>query len=125
MNLEFYEELFSLDDEKRVEKIFDNNSDVIWIDWREEETAIVDYLNDSVSDINITSEVLETEDEKYGYEVKVCIGSICKTVSPLSEESNQHQTLQILDKLLDNTYEIRFVTDSNGSDTLAVMWSRS
>ena len=99
-------------------QIFDDQDNVVWIDWGDEEDAIVRALGEYAGLGDLTA-VTEDAENDYGYAITVTFGNRSLTIDPSDEFDSRHATLNAVDDLLP-THEIRFVTATNGSDTIAI-----
>lgn len=114
MNHSFYQDLFAGDPTRVVE----DPENVIWIDWGDEEDEIVEALQDHIG-LDELQASIDDADNEFGYEVKITLGKNSVTVNPNGELHSLHATLNAVDELLTD-YQVRFVTPTNGSDTIAV-----
>jgi hypothetical protein len=109
--------------------IFDDTTNIVWIDSREEEDAIVHRIADRIGAIPLSAEVADAENDA-GYEVRINYRDATKVITPDDGFGSRHATLNAIDELLSPEYQIRFVTDTNGTDTIGVVvellcdWSR-
>lgn len=114
MNHSFYKQIFSGDSSQ----IFDDQENVVWIDWGDDEDAIVDAIRDhaNLHDLHATT---NDADNDYGYVVVVSFKDQSVTIDPTNDFDCRHATLNAVDGLLPD-HQIRFATPTNGGDTIAV-----
>jgi hypothetical protein len=91
---------------------------VFWVDWREEDDAIVRYCESVLQTGNLAAEVVNDET---GEGSALSIRYDAKNIKvPLSDSpDDRHIAICALNDALSPDYEVRFCIDSNGSDTLA------
>ncbi|MEZ6096005.1 MAG: hypothetical protein R3C03_17575 [Pirellulaceae bacterium] len=107
MNHSFYKQILTVDSSQ----IFDDQDNVVWIDWGDEEHAIVDAIRNhiGVPELNATT---KDANKDLGYLVRVCLGEKSIVVDPSNEFDSRHATINAIDELLPD-HEIRFVTATN------------
>lgn len=118
MNHSFYQQILS----GEPSHIFDDLDNVIWIDWGDEEDAIVDAIRAHINLDNFSSNTVDADNDQ-GYVVIVSFGDRSLTIDPTSDFDSRHATLNTVDELLSD-HQIRFATPTNGSDTIAVAIER-
>lgn len=94
-----------------------NNLDeniVFWVDWREEDDAIVKYCEKCLNTKSLYA--------KMNYEGEDLFLTIqYKNQSYKEEVIDRDSTLKFLNRVIQDDYEIRFCKASNGNDTLAFL----
>lgn len=99
-------------DEGAEESLFDNCTNVFWVDWKEPDDILAEYCESIIKSDRLSSDLDETGlyvqfDDK---RLKV----------PLTySHKDRHITLQTINDVMSGEYEIRFVWASDGGDTLA------
>jgi len=106
------ENLITIPGVDTTELLYNDTSEVFWIDWREEDQNIIDYCAEQIQTKKLTS-VWEDENLVLKYE-----GS-SKVVPLTFSDADRHITLLTINEVLFPDYEVRMVWDSDGSDTLA------
>ena len=105
--------------ENTMRKLLDSKS-VFWVDWGEEDDAIVEYCESVLQTGALSSKFLDADNEA-GFELLIHCNSL-RTVVPLTiSPADRHITICSLNEVLAPDYEIRFCIDSNGMDTLAFL----
>lgn len=87
---------------------------VFWVDWREEDDAIIEYCEKCLKTNSLSAEIKQTSDELelvINYE-----NSIYK-----EKVIDRDSTIISLNEIIKPKYEIRFCKVSDGSDTLAFL----
>lgn len=106
------EKLISEPSEETTSLLFENNSEVFWVDWREDDDVLAEYC-DSIMETHKLSSSWE------GDRLLIRYGEVTKEV-PLSNScADRHITLLTINEILSPDYEVRMVWDSDGGDTLA------
>ena len=118
MNHSFYQQILL----GNPSSIFDDQDNVVWIDWRDEEDAIVEAIRDCI-DLDDLRANIEDVDNDLGYVVIVSFDDQSLTIDPTNDFDSRHATLNAVDKLLSD-HQIRFATPTNGGDTIAVAIER-
>jgi hypothetical protein len=123
MNDAFYRAVLQHPAMSRSSAIFDDQDNIIWIDWREEEEAIVDYVRDRIGAEDLTATISESDND-WGYAVTISLRNESRIICPELKLDSRHATLIALDELLSGDFQIRFVSDTTGSDTIGVTVER-
>ncbi len=114
------EELLRTNSEEAVERLLADHDTVFWVDWREEDDAIVRYCEDILRTGDLSAEVADIDADP-GFEMYISYRGQ-RTKVPLVEGlADRHITLHTLNQLLKPAFEIRVCADSNGMDTLAFL----
>ena len=120
MNEAFYAAVLANPAKSHSPAIFDDTSNIIWVDWREEEDAIVDCVANRIRPIPLFADVVDAENDS-GYEVRINCRDATRVISPDDGFDSRHATLNAIDELIFPEHQIRFVTDTNGSDTIGIV----
>jgi len=110
MNL--IEKLISEPSEKTTELLFEDETEVFWVDWREEDSALAEYCESIIKSGKLSS-------LSKGEKLFIRYNQVSKEVPLTQSGSDRHITLITINKVLAPDYEIRMVWDSDGGDTLA------
>lgn len=112
------DQLLQSPSETTLAALLDDRAAVFWVDWREEDDAIVADCETVLHTGSLFAELTPTEADP-GFEIH--IGYIGKrTRVPLrGGPEDRHITLHTLNQALSPDYEIRVCVDSLGGDTLA------
>jgi hypothetical protein len=100
---ESFDELVSLD-----------RQHIFWVDWREEDDAIVEYCEKCLNTGSLQAEMTYSGDD-------VFLTIQYKDQTFKEKVIDRDPTLIFLNTVLQPDYEIRFCKDSDGSDTLAFL----
>lgn len=100
---ESFDELVSLD-----------HQHIFWVDWREEDDAIVEYCEKCLNTGSLQAEMTYSRDD-------VFLIIQYKDQTFKEKVIDRDPTLIFLNTVLQPDYEIRFCKDSDGSDTLAFL----
>jgi hypothetical protein len=114
------ENLLIRDTSEAVEKLLDDHDVIFWVDWREEDDAIVGYCEDILQTGTLAVEVEEIDDDP-GFEMYLSYGDRREKVPLVGGDEDRHITIYALNQILKPDYEIRVCTDSKGMDTLAFL----
>jgi hypothetical protein len=114
------ENLFLHDSREAVEELLADQDVVFWVDWREEDDAIVGYCEDILQTGTLAAEVLEIEEDP-GFEMYLDYGDRREKVPLVGGDEDRHITIHALNQIFKPDYEIRVCIDSNGMDTLAFL----
>ncbi len=119
MNHDFYERYLASD----LPSEFDDEDHLVWIDWRETEDAIVEYIAAKLDGWKLSA-TIDDAASKCGYEVSISCGDRTLTIDPSGELDCRHATLLAIDNLISPAYQIRFASATNGGDTIGVAVER-
>jgi len=92
--------------------VFEDEDNIIWVDWREEDEAIVRYVADVINGFAIK---VDWE----GDDMIIAESERRETVPLKLDCGDRHVALCAINKFLAGSHEVRFVKASDGSDTLA------
>lgn len=106
--------------QENIQTLFDDDETVFWVDWREEDDAIVEYCESILKTGSLSAEVVDADNEA-GFEMYITFKDKCAKVPLVVGPEDHHITLVALNEILAPDYEIRFCIDSNGSDTVAFL----
>lgn len=96
----------------------DADNILFWVDWREEDDAIIDYCESTLNTGHLTS-TLKSVDNEMGFEITIHFNGQDTLIPYQGEGADRDTTLTTLNSAIQPAYEIRFCRDSDGSDTLA------
>ncbi len=118
MNLQRVRAVLESPSREAIEALFDDETVVFWVDWREEEESIVWSCENVLKTGSLSAEVVEV---KTGEGCEVYIQYYDKRIKiPLTYSmDDRHIAICSLNDILAPDYEVRFCIDSNNSDTLA------
>lgn len=102
-----------------LEKIYNQNGLLIWIDWREAEEDLIDYFNEqlSVSD-QINCEIIEI-DKPRGVDIVLSSQENSMTIPFADDVTDRDSAIRAMQEMLSPQYQIRWFMESLGNDTLA------
>ena len=101
-----------LDGESAAEELFDNHTDVFWVDWKEPDDILATYCEGCIKSGKLTSDLDDTG-------LYLNYGDKRLKVPLTYSGADRHITLLALNELMTDDYEIRLVWMSDGGDTLA------
>ena len=87
---------------------------VFWVDWREEDDAIIEYCETCLKTNSLSAEIKQTSDE---LELVITYEDSIYKEKVIDRDS----TIISLNEIIKPKYEIRFCKVSDGSDTLAFL----
>ena len=119
MNKDFYRQLFASD----PQSVFDDEVVLVWVDWREAEDAIVEYVASKLDGVNLVV-AIDDADNDHGYIVSISSNGRTLAVDPSAEFDCRHATLNAIDELISTGYQIRFAVATNGGDTVGIAVER-
>lgn len=113
INKQLYSDLESFD------KLWENSRKLVWIDWREYDEDIINYVEKVIQSGKLIGKNEDT-DNKMGFNIIIeWKGKEYKISYPNEEGSDRDTTIKTLNKIIQPEYEIRLFMESLGSDTLA------
>jgi len=119
MNMEAVEGLLRAAHNPGASDAFLKSKDAFfWVDWREEDDAIVEYCESLLETGELSAEIIDADNE-HGFDMYIVYSNKRAKVSLTLSEDDRHITLCALNDILRPDYEVRFVIASKGSDTLA------
>ena len=89
---------------------FWNNEALVWIDWGEEDDAIIEYFNEHLDKEHQIKFELVNIDAKRGIDIYLFKGQ---------EKMDRDTTLKAVENYINPKYQIRWFMYSDGDDTLA------
>jgi hypothetical protein len=120
MNLKAIERFFSSPTEKNPQTLLNSPDTVFWVDWREEDDAIVGYCEDILQTDQLAAELKEIETAP-GFQMSIVYKGKKSVVPLVAGLADRHITLFALNEAISADFEIRFCIDSAGGDTLAFL----
>jgi hypothetical protein len=114
------EQLLSAGSESAIEKMLADHDTVFFVDWREEDDAIVGYCEGILKTGDLAAELIQIDADP-GFEIYIAHRGRRVKVPLVIGLEDRHITLYTLNELLKPAFEIRVCVDSNGSDTLAFL----
>jgi hypothetical protein len=120
VNLELIRAVLDDPTDDAIEDLLDDKSTVFWVDWREEDDAIVEGCEAVLGTGKLAGEYVEVGTGE-GYEVHVRYGDRRVKVPLTYSERDRHVTLCSLNEAIRPDYEVRFCVDSDGGDALAFL----
>jgi len=120
MNRELITRLIESPTEDAIEALFDDEDTIFWVDWREADTAIVEYCESIIQTRSLSADVVDTENDT-GFEMYINYKEKRMKVPLVFGTEDRHITIVSLNEILVPDFEVRFCIDSNGSDTLAFL----
>lgn len=107
------------EDRESFDKLWENSTKLIWIDWREEDDSIINYVEKVIQSKKLIGKN-EDADNKMGFNIIIeWKGKDYKISYPNEEGSDRDTTIKTLNKIIQPEYEIRLFMESLGSDTLS------
>ena len=114
------EQLLVTESESALQSMLGDRQSVFFVDWREEDSAIVEYCESILKTDDLAAEMVEIDTEP-GFEIYISHRGQRVRVPLVVGLEDRHITLFTLNELLKPAFEIRVCVDSNGSDTLAFL----
>jgi hypothetical protein len=109
------------DDENYFRDVLSDMDDIVmWVDWREDDDAIVRYCEYTIQTGDLDAEVNDTDDA-IGFEILISYKGKKHKVPYQNEVADRDTTIITLNEVLAPDYEIRTCEDSRGSDGLAFL----
>ena len=104
---------------------FDASDALIWVDWGEEDDAILGYLNDVLPEAaQIDYECTDSTEER-GFDILLKRDGEARAIPYAADAADRDTTLKAAQEYLAPVYEIRWYMGSLGSDTLAFCMLRA
>ena len=98
---------------------FDASSALIWVDWGDEDDAVLSYLNDMLpADAQIDYECADSAEER-GFDILLKKDGETHAIPYAANTADRDTTIKAAQEYLAPMYEIRWYMGSLGSDTLA------
>ncbi len=120
MNRELITQVIQSPTPEATEALFNDQDTVFWVDWREEDDAIVQYCEDILQTGSLETEIVAANNEA-GFDMFISYNSKRVRVPLVIGTEDRHITLVTLNQILSPDFEIRYCIDSHGSDTGAFL----
>lgn len=118
MNLDLVREVIAGDAE--MTDLLDDEESIFFVDWREEDTAVVEYCEDILETGSLSAEDVDADNDA-GFEMFIKYKERRLKVPLEIGGQDRHITLVSLNEVLAPDAEVRLCIDSSGSDTLAFL----
>lgn len=112
MKTELIEKLISDLTDEVTELLYEDESEVFWVDWREDDGELAGYCESLINSGKLSS-------RWDGEDLLVQYGDTQKKVPLTQSGSDRHITLLAINEIFSSDYEVRLVWESDGSDTVA------
>lgn len=117
--MEYIKDFLKNEDRESFDKLWENCTKLVWIDWREYDEEIINYVESVIHSEKLIGKI-ENVDNKMGFDIIIeWKGKEYKVSYPDEEGSDRDTTIKTLNKIIQPEYEIRLFMESLGSDTLA------
>lgn len=103
---------------KDTTDVFWESRALIWIDWREYDEAIIDYVNDCLPPNARIEYEVRNSDAPRGIDIFLKKGGVYTAIPYLPEQMDRDTTLRAIQDCLAPAYGLRLYTGSLGCDTL-------
>lgn len=104
--------------EQTKDEFWESNA-LIWVDWREDDNAIIRYVNKHLSDADkIQFECVDSEKER-GIDILLKKEGDCRAIPYADGYTDRDTTLKSIQQYLAPNYQLRWYMGSLGGDTLA------
>ena len=120
MNINLITAVLESASKERIRALFDDDTTVFWVDWREGEGDIVRYCEAVLQTGSLTAEQVCAATPR-GSDLFISFNGRRIRAPLINGPEDRHIALCALNQVLAPDYEIRFCIDSNGSDTLAFL----
>lgn len=120
MNRELINEAISKPSDETIQTLLDDESTVFWVDWREEDDAIVEYCESIINTGTLSAEVVDA-DHDGGFDIYITYRKRRGRIPLTYDVADRHITVLALNAMLRPDYEVRYCIDSNGSDSGAFL----
>lgn len=118
MNIELVIAAIETGKEPAISALLDDESTVFWVDWREEDDAIVEYCESILQTGELAAKIVDSDSDA-GFDLYITFRGNRSRVPLVIGSEDRHITIVVLNEILKPAFEIRLCVDSNGSDTLA------
>lgn len=119
ITMEYIKDFLKNEDRESFDKLQENCTKLVWIDWREYDEDIINYIENVIQSGKLIGKNEDT-DNKMGFNIIIeWNGKKYKISYPNEEGSDRDTTIKTLNKVIQPEYEIRLFMESLGSDTLA------
>ena len=117
--MNYIKDFLKNEDRESFNKLWENCTKFVWIDWREYDEDIINYIENIIQSGKLIGKI-EDADNQMGFEIFIeWNGEDYKISYPNEEGSDRDTTIKTLNKVIQPEYEIRLFMESLGSDTLA------
>ena len=100
------------------DEILENRSDIVMtIDWREDDSEIIQYC-ENILKTGILSSKLEESNNMQGFTISISYADKSLIIPYQGTGADRNTTLLSLNEIIQPDYEIRFCNHSDGQDTL-------
>jgi hypothetical protein len=120
MNRELIKRVLESPSAEAIQTLLDDEDTVFWVDWREEDDAIVESCEALIKTGTLSAELIDVEAEN-GYDFYISYKGNRVKVPLTYSLQDRHITICALNDALAPDYEVRLCIDSNGGDTLAFL----
>ena len=120
MNINLITAVLESASKETIRALFDDDTTVFWVDWREDEGDIVKYCEAALQTGNLTYEWVRATTPR-GRDLFISYGGRRIRAPLINGYEDRHIALCALNQVLAPDYEVRFCIDSKGSDTLAFL----
>src|SRR5262245_31312328 len=105
-HLKLVEDAVSLASPQAIQDLLDDEQSVFWVDWREEDDAIVEYCERILGTGRLRADVVD-DDSEHGFKMYIVYGDKRGRVPLTYCGSDGHVTLVALNVMLRPDYEVR------------------
>ena len=117
--MEYIKNFLKNEDRESFDELWENSTKLVWIDWREYDEDIINYIENVIQSRKLIGKNEDT-DNKMGFNIIIeWNGKEYKISYPNEEGADRDTTIKTLNKVIQPEYEIRLFMESLGSDTLA------
>jgi hypothetical protein len=120
MNRQLIEKAIEAPTDESIQALLNDRDSVFWVDWREEDDAIIEYCESIIKTGVLSAELVDTDNEA-GFDLYIDYKGTRVKVPLVIGPEDRHITICSLNDLLKPDYEIRFCVDSACGDTLAFL----
>ena len=118
MNIDLITAVLESPSKDRIRALFDDDTTVFWVDWREGEGDIVRYCEAVLQTGSLSAEQVRAATPR-GSDLFISYNGKRIRAPLINGPEDRHIALCALNQVLAPDYEVRFCIPSNGSDTLA------
>lgn len=105
--------------EEALDKLWEEDELLVWIDWREYEEDLIDYFNDHLSETTkIVCEVKEI-DKPRGVDIVLTSKEKSMTIPFADDKTDRDSAIRAMQEMIAPHHQIRWFMESLGGDTLA------
>ena len=117
--MQYMKEFLKNEDRESFDKFWENSQKLVWIDWREYDEDIINYIEGVIQSGELSGKSKDVDNEM-GFDIFIEWKGIEYKISyPNKEGSDRDTTIKTLNKIIQPEYEIRLFMESLGNDTLA------